>query len=99
LADTRLSLGRRLCKMPEGDPHRYITQAAQNAPNSHRFTCSRSLHDIRTAAKHSNRRRSNCPAWKLRNFFVYLLGIPGRRSYDGGLSFSAKMQIAAEDGV
>ncbi|MBC8724655.1 hypothetical protein F6X37_24625 [Paraburkholderia sp. 31.1] len=30
-------------KMPEGDPLRYITQAAQNAPNSHRFTCSRSL--------------------------------------------------------
>ncbi|MEX3936369.1 EAL domain-containing protein, partial [Paraburkholderia phymatum] len=42
LADKRLSLGRRLCKMPEGDPLRYITQAAQNAPNSHRFTCSRS---------------------------------------------------------
>ncbi|MDN7900211.1 SDR family NAD(P)-dependent oxidoreductase [Burkholderia cepacia] len=52
MADTRLSLGRRLCKMPEGDPLRYITQAAQNAPNSHRFTCSRSISgqfDVRDA--------------------------------------------------
>ena len=29
--------------MPEGDPLRYITQVAQNAPNSHRFTCSHSF--------------------------------------------------------
>jgi hypothetical protein len=28
--------------MPEGGPLRYITQVAQNAPNSHRLTCSRS---------------------------------------------------------
>lgn len=61
--------------------------------------CRARLADIRTAAKRSNRHRSTRPAWKLPNFFVYPLGIPGRRSYDGGLSFSAKIQIAAEDGV
>ncbi|CAE6872368.1 hypothetical protein R69658_08226 [Paraburkholderia aspalathi] len=29
--------------MPEGDPLRYITLVAQNAPNSHRLTCSCSI--------------------------------------------------------
>jgi hypothetical protein len=55
LADTRLSLGRRLCKMPEGDPLRYITQAAQNAPNSHRFTCSRSGYPRRACRQPTSR--------------------------------------------
>ncbi|MBK3842728.1 hypothetical protein, partial [Paraburkholderia aspalathi] len=45
-----LSPGRRLCKMPEGDPLRYITLVAQNAPNSHRLTCSCSLWDEIKAA-------------------------------------------------
>lgn len=39
------------------------------------------------------------PAWKLRIFFIYPLGIMSGRPYDGGLSFSAKMQIEAEGGV
>ena len=39
------------------------------------------------------------PAWKLQIFCVYPLGIMRERSYHGGLSFSAKMQIEAEDGV
>ncbi|MGU7844114.1 hypothetical protein ACV22V_32245 [Burkholderia sp. AW33-5] len=38
------------------------------------------------------------PAWKLRIFCIYLLGIMRGRPYDGGLSFLAKMQIDAEDG-
>ena len=36
---------------------------------------------------------------EIANFFAYPLGIMRRRSYDGGLSFSAKMQIDAEGGV
>lgn len=36
---------------------------------------------------------------EIANFFIYLLGIMRGRSYDGGLSFLAKMQIDAEDGV
>lgn len=39
------------------------------------------------------------PAWKLRIFFIYPLGIMSGRPYDGGLSFSAKMRIEAEGGV
>lgn len=39
------------------------------------------------------------PAWKLRIFCVYPLGIICGRSYHGDLSFLAKMQIDAEDGV
>ncbi len=39
--------------MPEGDPLRYITQAAQNAPNSHRFTCSRSSYARKDQAETS----------------------------------------------
>nr|WP_141661777.1 hypothetical protein [Burkholderia ambifaria] len=32
-------------------------------------------------------------------FFIYPLGIMRERPYDGGLSFSAKMQIDVEGGV
>jgi len=38
-------------------------------------------------------------AWKLQIFCIYPLGIIRGRSYHGGLSFLAKMQIDAEDGV
>lgn len=39
------------------------------------------------------------PARNLRKFCIYPLGRVLKRSYDGGLSFSAQMQIDAESGV
>lgn len=39
------------------------------------------------------------PARNLPKFCVYPLGIMRKRSYDGGLSFLAQMQIGVEDGV
>jgi hypothetical protein len=36
---------------------------------------------------------------EIANFSVFPLGIMRERPYDGGLSFSAKMQIDAEGGV
>jgi len=39
------------------------------------------------------------PARNLRKFCIYPLGIVHERSYDGGLSFLAQMQISAKGGV
>jgi len=43
--------------MPEGDPLRYITQVAQNAPNSHRLTCSRSSSEVEQGISKAGNRR------------------------------------------
>ncbi|WP_321865087.1 hypothetical protein [Burkholderia cenocepacia] len=43
--------------------------------------------------------RQTRPARNLPKFCVYPLGIVRKRSYDGGLSFLAQMQIGVEGGV
>lgn len=56
MADVRLSLGHRLCKMPEGDPPLYITLDAQNTPNSHQPTRSCSFEcAARTRRQHNTK--------------------------------------------